>query len=140
MGAGGGSRLFWGWWARCAGSSSWCGCWVAVVVGVVLGVSRLASAGGPMGDGGACNMETFMLWAFLVLRVPTGWCWVRCSLVASLAAAAMVDVCVREGGWVAILGLYGGLFCFYLVKYMYFYVIENLLWTLYKVFYFLFFK
>ena len=50
MGAGGGSRLFWGWWARCAGSSSCCGCWVAVVVGVVLGVSRLASAGGPMGD------------------------------------------------------------------------------------------
>ena len=29
------------------------------------------------GGRGACSMETFMLWAFLVLRVPAGWCWVR---------------------------------------------------------------
>ena len=91
---------------------------MAVVVGVVLGVSRLASAGGPMGDGGLAAWRLSCCgpsWSSVCPLVGAG-----CggSSVASLAAAAVVSVCVGGGGLgrrvcslprlVAVLGLYGG--------------------------------
>ena len=99
-------------------------------MGVVLGVSRLASTGGPMGDGGLAAWRHSCCgpsWSSVYPLVGAGR---GGSSVASLAAATVVSVCVGGGGLgrcvcclpglVAVLGLNGGgLFCFYLVKYMY---------------------
>ena len=89
------------------------------MVGVVLGVSRLASAGGPMGDGGLAAWRHSCCgpsWSSVCPLVGDG-----CggSSVASLDAAAVVVVCVGGGGGlgrrvcclpglVTVLGLYGG--------------------------------
>ena len=98
------------------------------MVGVVLGVSRLASTGGPMGDGGLAAWRHSCCgpsWSSVCPLVGAG-----CggSSVASLAAAVVLR---RGGGARAARGLSpgagcrpgplwgGGLFCFYLVKYMY---------------------
>ena len=89
------------------------------MVGVVLGVSRLASDGGPMGDGGLAAWRHSCCgpsWSSVCPLVGAG-----CggSSVASLDAAAVVVVCIGGGGGlgrrvcclpglVAVLGLYGG--------------------------------
>ena len=110
------------------------------MVGVVLGVSCLASTGGLMGDRGLAAWRHSCCGPFWSSVCPLVGAGAVVSLVASLAAAAVVGVCVGGGGggsggvcavsrgWSSSWASMGGLFCFYLVKY--FYVIENLLWTL----------
>ena len=89
------------------------------MAGVVLGVSRLASTGGPMGDGGLAAWRHSCCepaWSSVCPLVGAG---CSGSSVASLAAAAVVGVCVGVGGGTrgrvrclpglaAVLGLYGG--------------------------------
>ena len=67
-------------------------------MGVVLGVSRLASTGGPMGDGGLAAWRHSCCgpsWSSVYPLVGAGR---GGSSVASLAAATVVSVCVGGGG------------------------------------------